>query len=139
MKEHKCLILKAFLDYTKPKTTNNSLNHCSLNIVIEMMSYWMRYTGKLNIEYSVKLHVHVCIWFSGPRFSTYGVDWDGPPPSDGGTGDSDAVVVPETNCPLSRSEMAELNSHYNPLNCSDNFAVDIYILCQCATIHNEQN
>ena len=58
-------------------------------------------------------------------FSTYGVDWDGPPPSD--SDGRDTVVVPATACPLSQSDMAELCSHHNPLNSSDDFAVDMYV------------
>ena len=58
-------------------------------------------------------------------FSTYGVDWDGPPPSDGD--DSNMVVVPVTACPLSQRDMEELQSLYNPLTSSDDFAVDVYV------------
>ena len=56
-------------------------------------------------------------------FSTYGIDWDGPPPMDV---DSE-VVVPEISCPLSPSDMAELQAQYNPLDPNDDFAVTTYL------------
>ena len=40
--------------------------------------------------------------------ASYGVDWDGPPPVDGNS--TNEVVVPETNCPLSPTQLAELHA-----------------------------
>ena len=56
-------------------------------------------------------------------FSTYGIDWDGPPPMDV----DDQIIVPPTTCPLSTTEMAELQSLYDPLSPSDDFAITIYL------------
>ena len=53
------------------------------------------------------------------------MDWDGPPPLDGD--DSNTVLVPVTTSPLSLRDMEELQSLYNPLTSSDDFAVDVYV------------
>ena len=39
--------------------------------------------------------------------------------------DSNDIVVPPTNCPLSPSEMAELRSLCNPLSTTDDLVVTI--------------
>ena len=41
--------------------------------------------------------------------------------------DSNDVVVPPTNCPLSPSEMAELRSLCNPLSTTDDLAVTMFL------------
>ena len=58
-------------------------------------------------------------------FATYGVDWSGPPPSD--VLNNDTVVVPDTNCPLTPTEMAELQSQYNPLGPCDDVSINMYL------------
>ncbi len=37
-----------------------------------------------------------------------------------------AVVVPDTQCPLSANQLAELQSLYDPMQASDNFAINMY-------------
>ena len=67
--------------------------------------------------------VHVFI--SQALFATYGVDWSGPPPSD--VVSNDTVVVPDTNCPLTPTEMAELQSQYTPLGPCDDLSINMYL------------
>ena len=67
--------------------------------------------------------VHVFIFQA--LFATYGVDWSGPPPSD--VLSNDTVVVPDTNCPLTPTEMAELQSQYNPLGPCDDVSINMYL------------
>ena len=67
--------------------------------------------------------VHVFIFQA--LFATYGVDWSGPPPSD--VLSNDTVVVPDTNCPLTPTEMAELQSQYNPLGHCDDVSINMYL------------
>ena len=67
--------------------------------------------------------VHVFIFQA--LFATYGVDWSGPPPSD--VLSNDTVVVPDTNCPLTPTEMAELQSQYNPLGPCDDLSINMYL------------
>ena len=67
--------------------------------------------------------VHVFI--SQALFATYGVDWSVPPPSD--VVSNDTVVVPDTNCPLTPTEMAELQSQYNPLGPCDDLSINMYL------------
>ena len=62
-------------------------------------------------------------FFFQALFSTYGVDWDGPPPADD---DNTVVVVPQTDSPFSPTKLAELHALYDPLSCSDNFSVNLY-------------
>ena len=66
--------------------------------------------------------VHVFIFQA--LFATYGVDWSGPPPSD--VVSNDTVFVPDTNCPLTPTEMAELQSQYNPLGPCDDLSINMY-------------
>ena len=56
-------------------------------------------------------------------FSTYGVDWEGPPPSD----EHNDVHVPETQCPLSSSLLTELHSLFNPLMDCNDYAIQLYL------------
>ena len=54
-----------------------------------------------------------------------GIDWEGPPPLD----DDTTVIVPETRCPLSTRQLAELQSLYDPLNndaCHD-YGISLYL------------
>ena len=67
--------------------------------------------------------VHVFIFQA--LFATYGVDWSGPPASD--VLHNDTVVVPDTNCPLTPTEMAELQSQYNPLGPCDDLSINMYL------------
>ncbi len=60
---------------------------------------------------------------SSGSFYTFGVDWDGPPPDEDGDG---AVVVPQTRCPLSPSQLAELQLLYNPTDAADDYATSMY-------------
>lgn len=53
------------------------------------------------------------------------MDWEGPPPSDGD--ESDTVAIPVTTCPLSQTDMEELQSLYRPLTSSDDFGIDVYV------------
>ena len=57
---------------------------------------WFSING-LKIK-SVTVHVFI----SQALFATYGVDWSGPPPSDVVSNDT---VVPDTNCPLTPTEI----------------------------------
>ena len=59
-------------------------------------------------------------------FSTYGVDWEGPPPSDD-SDNSDVVAVPQTSCPLSPPQLAELHALYDSLSPTDDFAVNMHL------------
>ena len=67
--------------------------------------------------------VHVFIFQA--LFATYGVDWSGPPPSD--VLSNDTVVVPDTNCPLTPTKMAELQFQYNPLGPCDDVSINMYL------------
>ena len=65
------------------------------------------------------------LYFRPCSLATYGVDWSGPPPSD--VLSNDTVVVPDTNCPLTPTEMAELQSQYNPLGPCDDVSINMYL------------
>ena len=99
----------------------------------------MRYTDNQVKYWTISQASYACVFDFQALFSTYSVDWDGPLPSDGATDMTVTVVVHVlvTDCSLSQSEVAELNSHYNPLNSNDNFTVDMYVDA-CARIHNTQ-
>ena len=66
------------------------------------------------------------MFYQQALFSTYGVDWDGPPPSDGDN-ETDIVEVPVIICPLSQTDMEELKTLYSPLTASDDYAIDLYV------------
>lgn len=56
----------------------------------------------------------------------FGVDWNGPLPSDSDdTGD--AVEVPETFCPLSAADQHELLHTISPSAPSNNYGIDLYL------------
>ena len=63
--------------------------------------------------------------FNQALFLGYGVDWDGPPPAD--DDNAGEVVVPETNCPLSPTQLAELHALYDPFSPDDNFSVNLFL------------
>lgn len=58
----------------------------------------------------------------------YGIDWDGPVPSEtwGSLTDSDDVVVPELSTAISESQLAQLQQNINPLGQTLNYGIDIY-------------
>ena len=59
------------------------------------------------------------------EFEEYGIDWDGPIPAEADV-DVEAVLVPETNCPLSQVDYHELSHSINPLRESNSYGIDIY-------------
>ena len=60
------------------------------------------------------------------RFSSYGVDREGQPPVEDNS--ANEVVVPETNCPLSPTQLAELHALYDiPLSPNDNFSINLLV------------
>lgn len=61
---------------------------------------------------------------------SYGIDFDGPLPSeeyDGETFNEESVEVPEIPCPLSRESYDVFKSQINPLDHSDCYGVDLYL------------
>lgn len=56
----------------------------------------------------------------------FGIDWNGPLPVEESM-DDEGVTVPDTQCPLSSSDFAELQRIIDPLGCSNNHGADIFI------------
>ena len=56
----------------------------------------------------------------------FGIDWDGPLPSDV---DSDEVSVPSITVGLSPTDMDELIHTINPLDECDDYGINLYMQC----------
>ena len=67
--------------------------------------------------------VHLVYIFSNEEVKEYGVDWDGPIPGEVDM-DVEAVVVPETNSPISQEDYDELFRTINPLRESNFYGTD---------------
>ena len=70
--------------------------------------------------------VHLVYFFSKEEVEEYGVDWDGPIPGEVDM-DVEAVLVPETNSPISQEDYDELFRTINPLRESNSYGIDIYV------------
>ena len=57
---------------------------------------------------------------------TFGIDWEGPMPHLDNEGISDAVVVPEIDCPLDSYAFDELDDVIQPLAETTNYGIDLY-------------
>ena len=56
----------------------------------------------------------------------YGIDWNGPCPSDCEEG-VNSVAVPATECPLSDTQYDELTSTISPFDWTDNNGINLYL------------
>ena len=64
--------------------------------------------------------------FSQPESRLFGVDWNGPLPSESDdTGD--AIEVPETFCPLDAADQQELSHCISPSALSNDYGIDLYL------------
>ena len=69
--------------------------------------------------------------FQQADIEDYGIDWEGPPPSEAWDGPlhstNESVVIPQTSLPFSLETYEELASAIDPCQYSEFQGVDIYI------------
>ena len=57
----------------------------------------------------------------------FGIDWDGPLPTEFFNGEEEGVEIPPVNVPISEEQFYQLETQVNPNEPSRNYGIELYL------------